>query len=155
MWTSDEVHTEGYAEPLGDSSPRDARDPVVQRPLTLAAGSDPTHAGAEPVVSLVLVPSPCHLRQCCWYLSGPFFFRYSSQGTNITNTVQHFPLRSSKPREKPWLKIYFFLTSEKGALPERMNPCRDFTFAIDFMHEMLRYSDSIWQYKKPEREQKG
>lgn len=32
----------------------------------------------------------------------------------------------------------FFFTSEKGALPESMNPCRDFTFAIDFMREMLR-----------------
>lgn len=43
-------------------------------------------------------------------------------------------------------------TSEKGALPETMNPCRDFTFAIDFMREMLSDSDNIWQYKKPERE---
>lgn len=51
------------------------------------------------------------------------------------------PLCSSNQTKSPDSSKNF--TSEKGALPETMNPCRDFTFAIDFMREMLSDSDNI------------
>lgn len=57
------VQTRGYADRLGDSSPGVSWDHVVPRPPSPVAGSGPTPAGAEPAVSRVLTPNPCHLRQ--------------------------------------------------------------------------------------------
>lgn len=63
--------------------------------------------------------------------------------------ISPLPLLENQTKSPDSSKLF---VSEKRALPDSMNPCRDFTFAIAFMCEMLSYSDNIWQYKKPERE---
>lgn len=158
------VQIRSYADPLGDSSPGAAGDHAVQRPPSPVAGADPTRAGAEPAVGHVLVPSPCHLRQqvrvdahltghgetpgqlssgCASGTSKDSSCRgRSSHDSNITFILKHFPpfILQNQTKNPDSSK---FSTSVKGGLPENMNPCRDFTFAIDFMREMLSYSDNI------------
>lgn len=97
---------------------------MVQKPPSLAAGGDPTCRS----LSLSPAPVPHHLRQYKIFICHKCCSTFSSLLLNIQ--------RKALTQEKKF-------TGEKGALPESMNPCRDFTFAIDFMHGMLRYSDSI------------
>lgn len=124
---------------------------MVQRSPSLAAGGDPTGAGAEPVVSPVLVPSPWGHTDAnptgqlsggaAGTSKGPFLVgaAHTIQIPQILLNIFLFALQ--KQEKSPDSRKFF--PGEKGALPESMNPCRDFTFAIDFMREMLRYSDSI------------
>jgi len=130
----------------------------VPSPPSPAAGGNPTCARAKVVLGRVLAPSPCHLRQWvrvgAWLPASPgtgdpeaavlrsLLVMCSSHGfKHHIYSYTFSPSTLQNQRKSPDSSKFF--TSENGALPESMNPCRDFTFAIDFMREMLSYSGNI------------
>lgn len=136
------VRATGYTDSLGAEPP------------SPAAGTAPTRTGAEPGAGCVTSgsgyvdtpprrargdPGAAVLRVC---RRDVLFVMGAAHTIQISHSFFSIsPLRSSNQTKSPDSSKNF--TSEKGSLPETMNPCRDFTFAIDFMREMLSDSDNI------------